>query len=81
MGGGNIPLRAPGGQSGYRLHIMRFDGGGSLPAVELGSGAVSYQDATGGAARCYVLEALQGASSLGKSEALCAVPGADAIPV
>src|SRR5262249_34245992 len=65
--------KAPGGQLGYVLLVLPL--GGSPRTVTLGAGATNATDQTGGAFTCYLQHPVY-QTSVGRSDAVCALPGA-----
>ena len=65
--------RPAGGQLGYVLLVLPLSG--TPRTVTLGAGATSATDQTGGAFTCYLLYPVY-ATSVGRSDAVCALPGA-----
>lgn len=65
---------APGGQSGYTMALIPLSGGSTTTSTIAGA-ATSFSANIGSADMCFVLIAQAGATVLGNSDALCALPG------
>lgn len=65
----------PGGQSGYTLYILPVGSTSAPTQIALPASATSATNDTGNAVTCYVLVALAGTTSMGNTDALCAIPG------
>jgi hypothetical protein len=77
----SVTWEAPGGQAGYRLVALPLNGRAPR-LVPLPPTATSAMDETGGVPTCYVLVVLGGPSgTLGRSDALCAIPGFSRFPI
>jgi hypothetical protein len=70
---------APGGQTGYTLFAIPMTGGAVRP-IALTATATAATDATGGAMTCYLLAAMNGATTTGVTDILCGVPGVALFP-
>jgi uncharacterized repeat protein (TIGR01451 family) len=69
----------PGGQTVYALYVYPLDGTPSRRRIINGA-STSVAVSTGGIPTCFVLLAANGATALGNTDALCAVPGFSTLP-
>jgi uncharacterized repeat protein (TIGR01451 family) len=69
----------PGGQTAYALYAYPLNGTPSRRRIINGA-STGFAESTGGVPTCFVLVAANGATALGNTDALCAVPGVSTLP-